>query len=524
MPNEQLNIWLKLKDQLSRNLQGVQSRLKSFATSFKQHWIAITASITAAVLALRKAFELLQLGARAKQIEESFNRVAIAVGVNFKELRNAIRIASAETVNFSNIAGNVSALLGQGLNMQQIIDLMKVARAEARKMGQDTEQAFIQIANAVAGGFLVTVKRAYGLNVELKSAFESFAKTTGKTVDEVREYYKAQALANEIIQKAKIDLQAFNMEMRTELEYIQMIKARWLAFKEDIGKIMWKILGILMAVLDVLRSGFAEVVENLIAGLKGIVWIFLKVAETIEKVGSRLPKIGDKFKGMSDDVRAIYENLERLRNVWEETGEQFSEEAVKNLETLFNKPAEAIQKTVNEVKKSTIRLSDTFKIWEELAKNTATNIQNAFSNFFFQAFTRELNSVREIFAGFGRAMLQTISNILAQIFTFYAIIKPLVSFFPGLGPVFGITGGGGGGKQQGSPYIPRTGMYLLHKGEQVIPAHKTTAEGTTMNFFFNIQAWDSSDVWRNRKVLALGVAEEIKRNNPALRGAIIQYG
>ena len=38
----------------------------------------------------------------------------------------------------------------------------------------------------------------------------------------VRTYYKAQALADEIINKAAVDLAAFNTEMRTELEHCKV--------------------------------------------------------------------------------------------------------------------------------------------------------------------------------------------------------------------------------------------------------------------------------------------------------------
>jgi len=503
MADTQLNIWLKLRDQASRALQG-----------FKRNWLAITASITAALYAIRKAFDYIELGAKAKQIEEAFNRVSVAVGENAEVLKKALKEASAETVNFSNVAGNVSALLGQGLNLEQIAGLMKVARAEARKMGTDVEQAFTQIANAVAGGFLVTVKRAYGLNVELASAFESYAKTLGKTVDEVRKYHKAQALANEIIQKAKTDLEAFNLEQKTELEYIQQLRARWLEFKEDVGKGMLAIIRVLDSVLQILRSTFAKLVENFFAGLKGILFILVKIGEGFEKILTKIPKVGEKFRGLTNDVKESYKSLEKNRKMWADIAEEWIPEAVKALEPFFVKTQDGFKSIAITGNKVMSNLKEdvkkSFNAMEEFGKQAARNIQDAFSNFFFKAFTGELRNLKDVFADFGRAILQSISNILAQAF----VTKMFESL--GLGALLGF--------QTGTPYIPKTGLYMLHKGEAVIPAHevKEAGGGVVININQVIQAWDAEDVYRNRKTLSAAIAQEIQTNSK-IRGVIKQY-
>ncbi len=117
MTNKELSIILRLRDEATKRLEGVRGNLQRFANAWKQNWLAITAAITASIMALRKAWDLMEMGAKAQQIEQSFSRMAESVGIDAQKMRQAIMEASKETVNFSNVADKVSALMAQGLNM-----------------------------------------------------------------------------------------------------------------------------------------------------------------------------------------------------------------------------------------------------------------------------------------------------------------------------------------------------------------------------------------------------------------------
>ena len=140
MTNKELSIILRLRDEASKRLEGIRGNLQRFANSWKQNWLAITAAVTAAIMALNKAWQLMEMGAKAEQIEESFKRMAESVGINAQRMRQELMEASKATVNFSNIADKVSALMAQGLNMETITALMRQARVEARIFGTTTEE------------------------------------------------------------------------------------------------------------------------------------------------------------------------------------------------------------------------------------------------------------------------------------------------------------------------------------------------------------------------------------------------
>jgi len=186
---------------------------------------------------------------------------------------------------------------------------------------------------------------------------------------------------------------------------------------------------------------------------------------------------------------------------------------------------------------------------EAFAKQTASNMESAFSNLFFKAFTGELKSVKEVFADFGRSMLQMISQILAKI----VMIKLLTTLAGGAGGnIFGVAvsslfheGGMVRNRhrnfikahqglapdevpiiaQTGEGVLSRRGMSALGGSDNLRALNKGEngrGGGVTINVNQVIQAWDAQDVWRNRKMLSNAIADDIY-NNGKIRSVIRSY-
>lgn len=520
MADTQLNIWLRVKDQASAHLKGVQGRMRNFATTFKQNWIAITASITASIMAISKAWDLAELGAKADQIENSFASMATTVGINSEKMKNALQEASAGTTNFSNVANKASALLAQNLSMDQVVALMKQARAEAKLFGTTTEEAFSNIASAVTGGLVTTLRRTYGLQLSLKQAVEDYATETGKATEEVQQFHLASAIANHVLSQGKAHLNAVNLEMMSQYEQIQKLKASWLGFKEEMGQALLKLFQFIKATGELALSGLYKVWEGMIGLFEKALQPFVKL---LELLGNLPGKAGESFKSMSKSLSATLDSMHKKIS---EASQNLANDAYEDYSLLFAKTKEASEQTgeiiaeqlkaiaeetnkavEDAVEDTTEELSTETKVWQDLVSDTATNMKNSFANVFFKAFTGEVTSAKELFQDFGRSMLQTISQVISQ----YLVMKMFTGM--GLGSIIGF--------QTGTPYIPKTGMYMLHKGESVVPAHENKGSSGGGNIIINqvIQAWDANDIYRNRKLLTGAIADEITKNS-AIRGII----
>jgi len=548
MADKGLNIILRVKDNASAPIKNVQSRLTSFKDKFKQNWLAITASITAAIMALKKAWDMAELGAKAEQIETSFASMAKSVNISAEAMKKSLQEASAETTNFSNIAAKASALMAQGLSMQQITALMRQARAEAKIFGSTTEEAFGNMTSAITGGLVTTLRRTYGLQLSLKDAVDDYAKSTGKATEEVTKNYLALALADHVLDKSTAHLKAANLEVMTNYEKIQKLKAEWLSFKEELGQALLKIFQFMQSFMAVISSGFSKLLENITAVIKSLVWLLVKIEEGSNKITGLFGK--DAAHGMKD----LYNSIELNRKAFELMSEESAEKAYNDFALLIAKTEEsgeavgdALKGAYDVMKDETVEATavieketdKTFNYMEALSTQAASNIQNSFSNYFFKAFTSELQTLQEAFSEFGRSVLQTISNIISQ----WISMQIITGITKGLGSLFG----GGGvsyqgtsnsttsaigasmgyynytGHQLGTPYIPSTGLYQLHKGESVVPAHESKGNKSMIQPIVVIQAWNPADVMRNMDMISTGLIQSL-RSNGSLREAFQKYG
>jgi len=590
MTNKELSIILRLRDEATKRLEGVRGSLQRFANSWKKNWLAITAAITASIMALRKAWDLMEMGAKAQQIEESFKRMTESVGINSEQMKQSLMDAAHATVNFSNVADKVSALMAQGLNMDQVTALMRQARVEARIFGTTTEEAFQNISSAVTGGLVTTLRRSYGLQLSLKDAAEEYAKATGKTTEEVQKYHMAQALANHILERSKSHLEAVNLEMMTSYEKVQMLKSKWNDFMESTGQALWQVLGFLQGFMNQLVTGIFTVLEYgagavkaFIQGITNALNSLLRfatdffqslmvplikfyellgklpgsVGETYRQAAAEVERFSDSLedKTIQFNVDGLTQGLEEARQAFNLAAEESAREAMAQYDLVFakvkdtgDKTADILKNVAKEVGKSAEEAGKQFNAMEEFAKQSARNMQNAFSEFFFKAFTGELRSIKDVFADFGRAVLQMISNILAKLL----LIKLFTAMAGPSGQIFGVSVGSlfhkGGTIEKGNrafirahsglapdevPIIAQTGEGVLsRRGMQSLGGsdnlralnngESIRGEGITINVNQVIQAWDAQDVWRNRKMLSNAIADDIY-NNGKIRSVIRSY-
>lgn len=554
MTNKELSIILRLKDEATKRLEGVRGSLQRFANSWKQNWLAITAAVTASILAVQKAWDLLEMGAKAQQVEESFRIMAEGMGINAARMKQSILEVSAETVNFSDVAGKLSTLMAQGLNMDQITALMKQARAEARIFGTTTEEAFSQIADAVNAGKLKSLEKAYGLQLSLKDAVSNYAKATGQSTQEVERNYQAQAVANHILTQSKMHLEAVNLEVTTSYEKVQMLKSKWNDFAEQVGQILWQVLGVIQGFMNQIVSGFFQLLEFGNSAFEKLLTPLIKFYDLLSKLPGA---VGDTYAQAAEKLRQLSSDMQNNTRVLKEASIVSAQDAMKQYDLVFakvrdtgNKTAGILKEAAKQVRNQAQEAAQSFNVIQELARQTAQNMQSAFSELFFKAFTGQLRSIKQVFADFGRMMLQTIAQILAKLL----MIKLLTAMAGPGGQIFGVSVGalfhqGGmvrryhrGGfirahsglapdevpiiAQTGEGVLSRKGMKALGGSDNLRRLNKgestDTGGGLTVNITQVVQAWDASDVWRNRKVLSSAIADDIY-NNGKIRSIIRNY-
>ncbi|MBN2120699.1 MAG: hypothetical protein JW734_06560 [Candidatus Omnitrophica bacterium] len=579
MTNAELSVHLTLRDKVTKQMEGIKGRLQQFANSFKQNWLAITAALTAAFMAIRKAWQYMELGAKAEQIEQSFQRMAESVGINAQQMRKELMEVSKATVNFSNVADKVSALMAQGLNMQTITSLMRQARVEARIFGTTTEEAFQNITSAVTGGLVTTLRRSYGLQLSLKDAAEEYARATGKTTEEVQKFHMAQALANHILERSKSHLEAVNLEMMTSYEKVQMLKSRFNDFAEKTGQVLWHVLGFIQGFISHIATSFLTLAEWIYTGLQKLLVPVTKLYELLSKLPGQ---VGEAYRAAAEKVKelstAFEQNKDILKNYSSETAKYAMEQydlVFAHVEETGDNTAQALKNAMRvagegmreETQKIVVNVKETFE--EQIGKNILRNFYNnavsGFQTFFSDVLKGQLKTLQDYFKSFTDAVLNMIANVIAQLLVAWAI----QAMFPQGGWVRTILGFHEGGeiekKHMGGlinaysrniirahrglvpirahaglapdevPIIAQTGEGVLSRrgmsalGEDNLRAlNRGGSLGDNITYNYNSQpvavfkVWDFADIMRHKQEIQNIIAEAVVSNAP-LRGVIKNY-
>ncbi|MBU1919192.1 hypothetical protein KKF63_13800 [bacterium] len=552
MSNKELSIILKLKDEASKRLEGVKGSLQRFANTWKKNWLAITAAITASIMALHKAWELMELGAKAEQQKQAFQNLAASLGMSADKIIEDLRRMSGETLSTSQIMGKASQAMILGIDPTKLAKMMEISRASARAFGKDVGFMFESIAVGV-GRQSKLILDNLGIIVSAGDAYEKYAKTLGKSAKELTETERKQAFLNATLEAGERILEKIDISTMTNLEKMQKLKAGWQDMAEKIGQALWLVLGFIQGFMNQIISGFFTLLEVAGTVFQKMLVPLIKFYEILGKLPGHM---GETYRQAAESVRKLSNSIEQNKEVFELAAVESAKVAMEQYDLVFakvkdtgDKTAEILKNVAKQVGENAEEVGKQFNAMHELVKQTASNMQNAFSNLFFKAFTGELRNVKEVFADFGRAMLQTISQILAKI----VMIKLLTAFAGGAGgSIFGVPVGSlfheGGmvGRQRrrfikahqglapdevpivaqtGEGVLSRRGMNALGGSENLKSLNRgedVKGGGVTINVNQVIQAWDAQDVWRNRKMLSNAIADDIY-NNGKIRSVIRSY-
>jgi hypothetical protein len=473
--------WDSSVSSIKKSTQEMKSSFKSFTSSVKENWLAMTATIGVAIVTVNRAWNMMELGAKAKQVEDSFNATARAAGIAGDELERSLIAASAYTTDLSDIASATSSLINQKLSPVQITTLMQVARMEARKTGQQVSEAYAAISNAISAGFTRSLSAAYGLNINASFAVENYARAMGLTKDQVERYYKAQAIANEIIAKTRSELTGLNAATLTQYERVQQLRAQWNQFVETVGSKIMEILTVLGAAVGVV----IETVYQLFAAFEwGFNWLISKIpglkqifGELSDYWANKLAESQQKSSAYMKEMEASIKSLFGGMSSAAETGSgEFTEKVGSALSEFNSGIKEALEENI-------AQMNDWKATGKEIVNSMVGGMRSSLSNFFQGFLKGEIRSAKQLFVEWGNFVLKIISDVLAQLIA-VKIATAIMGFMTPSAPGGGGSGSGGsgGGGGSGAPnlttslavgtdYIPETGLYRIHKGEKVTPRY-----------------------------------------------------
>lgn len=183
---------------------------KGSSEQFKIAGLSLTDMNSAVMLAkqgletLKQVWEFGKAGAENQRVAASFEATAASVSISAEAMSRALDEAAKGTVDDEIYMATATKNMAFGVatSIQDNVALMELARAASIKFGGDTETAFQGISEAI--GTLQTRRlKEYGVIVDTKQVNDEYARSIGKTADELTEAEQREALRNEVLRQSQ---------------------------------------------------------------------------------------------------------------------------------------------------------------------------------------------------------------------------------------------------------------------------------------------------------------------------------
>ena len=188
-----------VKDLADKSVKAQQG-LTAAIGEVKSGYLDFAAKVTTVYLAVKKAMDWAEIGARAEAVAESFNAVTKSIGVDGEKLISDIKKAAYTYVDSTDIMQTANRLLAEGVEANDIPKLFEAARVAARIMGIEVPEAMRFVEEAVVSLRTRGLRRAFPM--EDQKVFKAFADSIKVDADMLGELGKRQAIVNEILTQA----------------------------------------------------------------------------------------------------------------------------------------------------------------------------------------------------------------------------------------------------------------------------------------------------------------------------------
>jgi len=190
-----------------RNIKGVAGASSNASKNFSKMsqgmggLVGAYAALAAQTFAISAAFNFLKSAGDLKVLEASQQSYASNTGLAMKVLANDIVSATNATINFQDASQAAAIGTAAGLSPGQLKSLGKAASDLSVTLGRDVTDSFNRLVRGVTKAEPELLDEL-GIILRLKDAQEEYARTIGKSANELTQFEKSQAVANKVLQEA----------------------------------------------------------------------------------------------------------------------------------------------------------------------------------------------------------------------------------------------------------------------------------------------------------------------------------
>lgn len=162
--------------------------------------VAAYATIAARVFAVTAAFGVLQRAAAVQQLTQGITTLGQASGIAMKSLSEGLKEVTGAAITMEEAMRSTSMVIGAGFDSSTLEELGTVAKGAAIAMGRDTADAMARLTRG-AVKLEPELLDELGIMVRLDEATAEFAKTIGKSANDLTSFERRQAFMNAVLEQ-----------------------------------------------------------------------------------------------------------------------------------------------------------------------------------------------------------------------------------------------------------------------------------------------------------------------------------
>ena len=137
-----------------------------------------------------------------KSLQEGQQAYAGATGTAMRTLTNDIIAATEAQITFTEASQAAAIGVASGLNPEQLTQLGKAAKDASLILGRDVTDSFNRLVRGVTKAEPELLDEL-GIILRLDTATENYARTLGKTKEELTAFERSQAVANDVLTQSE---------------------------------------------------------------------------------------------------------------------------------------------------------------------------------------------------------------------------------------------------------------------------------------------------------------------------------
>jgi len=217
--------------------------------------------------------------------------------------------ASNGMVSDFELVNNANKAMALGIAKSDIAGLLETATARAKVFGRTTTEAFNDLTIGIGRQSRMILDNL-GIILDLDKVNQDYAKTLGKTSDELTEAEKKQALVNSIMTESAGLVAAQTFLEETHTEKIQRLSASYQNLKEKVGNYLLSVFDEITGVARLQRLR-----EEEIDSLTGMPGTYDKVAEQVLKLTTAQRSLGEELGVSKTNAQKLIDSLLNIKDI-----------------------------------------------------------------------------------------------------------------------------------------------------------------------------------------------------------------